>query len=339
MKLTSIEIFATGSWRGNKKITVTEADLDQMVASFDALGARVSGFRPPVKLGHSNEVGGMAYGWVERIWKMGNKILADIVDVPDWLEFAIKERRYDSVSIEMYPSLDYEGKTFQNVLSAVAVLGSELPAVKGLKPLSESLFSDKGEAEVLSKEEDAMFTQEQVDTLIDAAVAKAKAEFKSAGEAEVAALTAKVTDAETKLSEANQRIERADAALAVFKSEAADREINEFIDGAIREGKVLPKQKDALVAMSKTMSGTVKFADKDATALDVLKSFINDAPVKVDLSEKGGAAAKKEKRADLELDKRAKDEMSKDAKLTYSLAVEKVLAGDPALKAAYFSEV
>lgn len=339
--LKGVEIFATGTWRGNKKITITASDLDAMIASFNALGGNVDGFRPPLVIGHTRTPGEMAYGWTERIYRVGDKILADFTDVSEMLLYAIQEKRYNAVSIEMYPSLDYSGKTFQNVLSAVAVLGAELPAVKGLKPLSANIFSDAIGAEQLTKDE-AMFTQEQVDALIAAAVTKAVAEFKEANEADAAKFAEASAASAAALTAMTEERDRATAALSVFKAEAQDRELDAFIDTAITEGKVLPKQKPALLAMAKSMSGVVKFADKDQTPIEVLKSFIADAPVKVDFSEHGTSRGDKgAKRADLEIDRRAKAAVAAaggETKLSYRDAVNKVLAEDNTLKLAYFSE-
>jgi len=338
--LKGVEIFATGTWRGNKKITITASDLDAMIASFTALGGQVDGFRPPLVIGHTRTPGEMAYGWTQRIYRVGDKILADFSDVPDYLLYSIEEKRYNSVSIEMYPSIDYAGKTFQNVLSAVAVLGAELPAVKGLKPLSASIFSDAGPAEQLSKEE-MMFTQEQVDALIAAAVAKATAQFKDSNEADTEKFAADLSTANDTIKSVTEAKERAEVALSVFKAEASDRELDAFIETAIKEGKVLPKQKAALVAMAKSMSGVIKFGDKDQSPIDVIKSFISEAPVKVDFSEKGSSHADTGKRADLEVDRRAKAAQATAGgatKLSYQDAVNKVLAEDNTLKLAYFSE-
>lgn len=342
MNLQGIEIFAVGEWRGNRKIKVTSETLDQMMASYDALG-QTPGFRPPLVLGHGRTPGEPAYGWMDRMYRSGNKIVADFSDVPEYLVYSMKTKRYNSVSIEMYPTLDYNGKTFQNVLSAVAVLGAELPAVKGLKPLSESIPAEfaasvQGERVTLSKEDDAMFTQEQLDSLIAAAVKAAEAKFAADHAKEIEARDAKITAAEATIKTANEGRERAEAALGVFKRESEDRELNAFADQAIKDGKILPKQKDGLVAMAKSMSGVVKFGDNEVSALEAFKQFISDGPAKVDLSEKGGAAATDNKSASLEVDRRAKAEMAKDDKLTYAVAVEKVLAADNTLKLQYFHQ-
>lgn len=338
-RIQGIEIFAVGTWRGNKKITVDSAGLDAMLASYEALGS-TPGFRPPLVIGHGRTPGEMAYGWVERIYRVGDKVLADFTDVPEYLIYLMKERRYNSVSVEMYPSLDHQGKTFQNVLSAVAVLGAELPAVKGLKPLAESLFKDAGEAEMLTKEDDDMttFTQAQVDQIVAAATQTTLTTAKAESDKEINAVK---TAADAAVKTANEGRETAEAALNVFKRDAADKELNEFAEQAVKDGKVLPAQKDKLIALAKSMSGVIKFGDKEQSPLEVLKEFISEGTKKVDLSERGSnnPHPNSAKKAGDEVVRRATEEQGKDNKLSFQMAVEKVLAADPTLKQQYFQEV
>src|SRR3972149_4659110 len=49
----------------------------------------------------------------------------------------IRDKRYDRVSAEIAPNLLKNGKTYKWVLSALAILGPEIPEVTGLKPLRE----------------------------------------------------------------------------------------------------------------------------------------------------------------------------------------------------------
>lgn len=187
-----------------------------------------------------------------------------------------------------------------------------------------------------------MFTQEQVDALIAAAVTKATAEFKEANEADAEKFAADLATANASITAVTAAKDVAEAALAIFKAESQDRELGAFIDAAIEKGQVLPKQKPALLAMAKSMSGVIKFGDKDESPLDVLKSFITDAPVKVDFSEKGSASPDKAKTASLEVDRRAKAAQAAAGgatKLSYQDAVNKVFAEDNTLKLAYHSEV
>jgi hypothetical protein len=122
-----VEIFAAGVHNGD---SFTERDLDDLVASYEDLD-----YKPAVKLGHTDSPGAMAYGWVGRVYRRGRKLLADLYDVPAEVFAAIKQRRYDRVSAEIYFNLKRGGQVFRRALKAVALLGAEIPAVAGLAPL------------------------------------------------------------------------------------------------------------------------------------------------------------------------------------------------------------
>lgn len=132
--IRGVEIFATGKHNGDD---YTEKDLDDMVDAFGKLD-----YKPALKLGHIKDKTGEqpAYGWVEGLKRVGNKLVADFVDVHDKVAEAIRKRMFDRVSSEIYFNLKRGEKTFRRALKAVALLGSEVPAVAGLKPLSEMEF-------------------------------------------------------------------------------------------------------------------------------------------------------------------------------------------------------
>lgn len=126
-RISGVEIFRVGTWKGDR---YDVADLDEMVANFDKVGYRV-----PVKLGHKEESGQEAYGWVERVRRVGDRLVADFVDVPAALFAKIKARAYDAVSSEIYHNVERGTQRFRRALKAVALLGAEIPAVAGLAPL------------------------------------------------------------------------------------------------------------------------------------------------------------------------------------------------------------
>ena len=138
--IRGIEIFATGTHNGDK---YTEKDIDDIVDAFNALD-----YRPAVKVGHTkDEPGAPSYGWIENLRKSGTKLLADFTDMHDSVVNAIRERKYDNVSSEIYFNLKRGGKTFRRALKAVALLGAEVPAVAGLVPLHKMQFAAEGEFE------------------------------------------------------------------------------------------------------------------------------------------------------------------------------------------------
>jgi len=115
-----VEIWEAGEYPQG---TFTEKDIDQIVANFDA------GYHePPVTLDHIK--GGPAYGWVEKIWRNGSKLMAKFKQVSNELKTWVKEGKYKKKSIELWD--DFEG-TGKLVLKAVTWLGATPPQVKGLR--------------------------------------------------------------------------------------------------------------------------------------------------------------------------------------------------------------
>ena len=347
--ITGVEIFAVGKHRGSETVNITEHDLDQMVASFSAIGD-ADGFKPVLKLGHDDaqkffgqRKGAPNLGFVERIRKEGSKIIADFANVPDALVDLIRPRRYNAVSIEMFPKTEVNGVAFSNVLTAVALLGAELPAVKGLKELAATLFTEEpdgpdftGNALELntSEEEDmATYSQEQLDQLVEAAVAKAKDEVRTEFADQVATLT-------TERDDAAKAKDTAENALRQFEDDTRKRDAETMVNDAIKAGKLTPAQKDEALAFALSLSGTIKFGDEEKSSADVFKSFIEALPKKVDFDEHGAAEDQEGKKHDAsaseEVDTKAKKLMSEKGIETYAEARKIVLDENPTLKQRYF---
>ena len=132
-ELKGVEIFRTGKWKGKEFDT---GDLDAMVASF-GIGPGKAGFRPPVKLGHLNKSGDPAFGWVGSIRREGSRLVADLIDLPKEVFDAIRDHRFDAVSAEIAFDMEVDGEIISVVLLGIALLGSDIPAVAGLKPLRD----------------------------------------------------------------------------------------------------------------------------------------------------------------------------------------------------------
>lgn len=134
-KLTGIEVFAVGTWN---RQAFDAADLDAMVESFGELG--LTG-RLPVKLGHTTNDGDPAQGWIESVRRVGDKLLADLADVPDELVASIKAGRYRHVSVELLQDVERHGRRYAWVLDGLAVLGAARPAVGVLERLDRLVAS------------------------------------------------------------------------------------------------------------------------------------------------------------------------------------------------------
>jgi len=127
--LKGAELMAVGTWNGR---TFSEADLDGIVSSFDALG--LAG-RVPLKLGHQGKDardehdGFPALGWVTRLYRDGETLKADIADIPAKLYDLIKSAAYKFVSVELLRNVKADTRIIPWVLDAVALLGATQPAV------------------------------------------------------------------------------------------------------------------------------------------------------------------------------------------------------------------
>lgn len=148
LEIKDVEIFATGSHNGD---TYSEADLDEMVSNYSKVG-----YMPPLKDGHCKDKPGMpALGWIQNVRRMGNKLVADFVDLHEKVYEAIKSKRYGTVSSEIFWNLKNNNGTFKRALKAVALLGAEIPGVADLKPLREVVFNmESGETKAYEVELD-----------------------------------------------------------------------------------------------------------------------------------------------------------------------------------------
>lgn len=341
--IEGVEIFSTGKHRGSEIIDITQDDLQEMVNSFNAL-SQAGGFQPVLKLGHDDvqkffgaRKGAPNLGFVEKLRIEGSKILADFTNVPDALFDLIKSRRFNSVSIEMFPKTEFNGKQFKNVLTAVALLGAELPAVKGLKELAATLFTEEIETDfpgekIELKEQDmpATYIQEQVDALVNAAVAKATDEVS-------AKFTDKVATITTERDDAVKAKKTAEDALRTFEDDTRKSTATAMVDKAIEDGKLLPKQKDAALAFALNLSGTVKMGDKEKSLSKLFNEFIDGLPTKVELGEKGKGGSKESfTTAAEEVDVKSRAKMAEKSDMDYAVARKIVLDEDDDLKQRYF---
>lgn len=128
------EIFATGKWNG---LTFNQQDLDTIVAAFESLREV---HKVPLKFGHNDEQpmtdGQPALGWVEKIWTEAGKLFAHFTDVPEVVYDAVKSKRYRHVSVELDMGVEHKGNHYPWVLSGVALLGADIPAVNTINDLT-----------------------------------------------------------------------------------------------------------------------------------------------------------------------------------------------------------
>lgn len=313
-----VEILETGTHNG---VAFTESDLDEMVANHAALAAYI---KPPLKLGHDDaqilrgqKDGDPALGWVSRLQRVGSKLVATLANVPERLVDLMEKRRYRRVSSEVTLAFDQTGweKNLQSgvrgkVLTGLALLGADLPAVATLDDLATLLASDTGKPLVIDGPDVVTFAVvasdpaqshaihrdvpeankgEDRSTMDDAKVAELQAAL-DAAKAEHASAMATLT-AET------ERL-RAEGAAAKERAELAARqqvalEADAYVDSMSRTGCLkltTPESKAHVRALYLKLSDApgvdadeavvLKLTDKPLamSALDVLKGLVAALP-------------------------------------------------------------
>jgi hypothetical protein len=157
-------IFRTGNWKGRKW---TIRDLDQLVQNFNRLKDY---WIPALIIGHSRKdlekSSVPAYGWIEKIWREGEKLFAKIVDIPkqlvDWVKN--KHYRWKSVGIDLQ-GRDIEGKPIGLVLDHVALLGGKRPEILSLGEVQLNYASEIEYVEVNDMKENNTTDAEKAENI------------------------------------------------------------------------------------------------------------------------------------------------------------------------------
>lgn len=126
------EIFRTGSHTSLNGQTkdFSESDLDAIAQSYNA-----SDHEAPIVIGHP-ETNAPAYGWIEKIKRVGDRLIAFPKQVNDEFSELVKSGAFKKRSISITPDLK---------LNHVGFLGAAAPAVKGLKDVEFSENQDEQE--------------------------------------------------------------------------------------------------------------------------------------------------------------------------------------------------
>ena len=359
-----IEIFAVGTWNGD---TYTVDDLNHMVDAFGKIG-----FDPPLKLGHNSEQeeklmkdGQPALGWIDHLFVQGGKLLADFRDMPKAVFEAIKNRRYRTVSSEIFWNFMDNGTKFPRVLKAVALLGADIPAVTTLKPIEFKWKEDEDlrvvdfdneefnkEVNLKKKEMDMATEQELKDE-----IAKLKTENSTLEEANKT-----LGDEKTTLEGTNKELakseETAKTELSKRDADVKAAEVKAFVGKMKAEGRLLPKHEEEVTALLTAASEekTYKFSDKDGKKVELsqretLERVFTTMPDMLQFIEVGSADGQdtvedhsysNRTEAMTEVDRRVKAYVAKQAgdgkEVTYKTALDVVLNKDSKLKEAYIGD-
>ncbi len=132
------ELFSVGLWNGRHYILDDLHDIANNFKHFKDL------LKPMLKLGHEEgqeeeilKYGQPALGWIEdiRVDEKLGKLFGKFTDIPAIVKEALQKKLYKQKSIEIDIDVEHDGETFEHVLTGVALLGADLPAVNNLNDL------------------------------------------------------------------------------------------------------------------------------------------------------------------------------------------------------------
>ncbi|MEC4750043.1 hypothetical protein [Methylomicrobium sp. Wu6] len=276
-KPASIEIFKPGRHvaMSGAAFDFSESDLAATVAAYDP-----AKHEAPLVVGHPKS-DDPAYGWTRSIALAEGKLVATPRDVDPAFAELVNSRRFSKISASFYPP-DSPANPVQGVyyLRHVGFLGAQPPAVKGLKTPS---FADADNDFITLEFSEIETTREESTAMTPEEIAAKQAEL-DRREAEIKAKADANAQKDAEFAERENRIKAAEA-------KAKTDEINQFVDGLVKAGKVLPKDQSNLVAfMSAENPGdAIDFAEDGQvvkkTGAEWLRGFLSGLQKQVEFGE------------------------------------------------------
>lgn len=265
-ELKGVEVFSTGIWNGDK---YTKADLENMVSAFNE---HKKGFLPPLKVGHDNdqkilqESGMPAAGYINKLYINGEKLMADIVDIPKKVFELIKDGAWRRVSSEIIWNFKTNGKVYPKFFTGLALLGAEIPGVMNLKDLKtiasqyklnfqnnendyiiKTYFNtDKG-SEMPETNQELLDAQKKIEEL----------------EAKVKNFEANTDEQKDELEELRAFKKDAEAKALAQEQELKETKLSAFCSDLEKEGLITPAVKPLLVEFLKEDKKEYSFKDGD----------------------------------------------------------------------------
>mgnify|MGYP001597354377 CR=1 FL=1 len=342
--LRGVEIFAVGEWNGT---TWARQDLQELVDN--ARRPELRGLRVPLKLGHSGEQepGAPAIGWVEnlRVSADGTKLLADLTGLPRLVYDAVRQGRYAQVSAEIFLDVRLKDQRVGAVLTGLALLGSELPAVAGLQGLDAyvdqvadatfargATYTYQGAAQFTSSKGTSPMDEKELEARIKDAVAGVRQEFAQ----ERQTLKTQLQEKETALQAVQQEQTRKEREQAVAEFTVKRKVLSDELHKLVLAGELTPALFAQIAVSLEQQQASYRAGGDIQVSAALVLELAKLASAKLP---QGNAAQKTGKLtgedAGVALDLKAKEYQAAHKGTDYGAALEAVMALNPQLAASY----
>lgn len=269
------EVFKSGVYPQGK---YTNEQIEELAKNYDP-----SFSEAPLTLDHLQS--GPAYGWVEELKAENGLLKAKFREVTDELKQYVNDGKYRKISVEIYREL--EGR--KPYLKAVSFLGASLPQVKGMDPIKfadveSDIYTFEAKAEEDNKDKIIEDLQGQVDKLQEDVTSFKE---KSKSNEKIKDLKTKINDLSAEVASFKAQAENKteiEKELAEIKSTIKKNEFGTFVEKRIDEGKLLPANQDAVLAIFKELDNIRTFSENSKT-IDLFKDFLCSLPKQVEFEE------------------------------------------------------
>lgn len=336
------EIFAVGKWNG---FDFTLNDLRKMASSFNALQEVL---KVPLKLGHNDEQpvldGQPALGWVSEMAVIGSKLVATFDHVPDVMMKAFEKKLYRSVSIELDFDVHHKDNFYDFVITAVALLGADMPAVNVLNDLGALMSRNSNMPQsdyvagqhlnysaITGKQENQSMTPEEIAQL-KADLATARADVTTA-EAKFSKLE---TDSKTKIDALEASVKQMEDDAKKSSVEAARAKFSTMLEDAVSQKIITPAQRESFTKVLRIDDDDAVLALKEDDVKGLFGAegdkgkFSKDTGMNQDDDDDKNDPA-------LSLSSKAHEYMAKSGEKDFSRAIDVVMAANPAMARDYIN--
>ncbi len=279
-RIQSVEIFSAGKWNGDE---YSVKDLDEMVKAFEENKDHI---RPFLKLGHDDnqsllqQDGLPAAGWVENIYRKGDKLMADFFDMPSKVYELIQRKAYRKVSCEIYMNCQIEDRMYKFVVGAIALLGADTPGVMNLDDIlahyrlleqaSKNLYASQHKAATIKS---YSFKTEEVQTNQgDQTMSKTERELE---------LEAKLAAVEAEKKAAAEKVDALEVENKKFAADAKDKaeklfqaEVDKAVESFSSEKLITPAMKPYIAALLGREKESFSVGEKTLKKTELVKELL-----------------------------------------------------------------
>jgi len=338
--IPGVEIFSKGTWNGDE---YTMDDLQEMVTAHNEAK---TGINPHVKLGHDKKQsllqkdGLPAAGYVDKLYIKGEKLMADLVDVPKKVYQLVTAGAYKKVSAEIFWNLKVNNKIYKRALGAVALLGADMPGVGNLNDIlamySKSEFDELKVYEAIEFNNQTFPRKEMTMSKTEAEI-KLELELKQAKEAadlkeqQLKEFTAKQEESAKEIETLKKFKADAEKRENELKAQAEKAELEKFVTELESEKLIAPSMKTFVTELlgPEKKEYKIKKDEKEETVTkqallkEVLK--LHKASLDVNFDESSEEGEKKNYKADEKEQEEKVRKYMAEHKCSYGQAAKAIL--------------